>query len=168
MQYTQDYDETYPGQDANDGSYTYGNGVPWTSIPTFATWVGQIQPYLKNTEILVCPSSKGTIAGGSVPGAMCSYIANGMAWFQSMGSFTKPAETIVLSDLAQTMPWSRGYPGGAYPTYTAGAGWGFGHMWGYACHSDGGNYLWADGHVKWFKASAAGNDTWDLYWVLNK
>lgn len=168
-QYAQDYDEMLPGQDANDGSIAYGQGVAWTSIPAAVTWIGQLQPYLKNAEILICPSSKGIVgAGGSVAGSMCSYIANGLTWFQSLGTITKPSETILLSDLAQSMSWSRGYPGGYYPTYTPGTGWGFGHMWAYSIHSDGANYLWVDGHVKWVKASVAGNDTWDLFWVLNK
>lgn len=44
VQYTQDYDESYPR------SYDSGNDVFAT------TWMGRIQPYVKSTQILLCPS----------------------------------------------------------------------------------------------------------------
>ncbi len=169
MQYTQDYDETMPGQDGNEGNSLYGNFIAYTTIPDSGSWIGQLKPYLKNSEILLCPSTRGKAPNGTVAGSMCSYMANGMTWYQSMGSFTKPAETITVSDGGATYFWARGYPGGAaWSAYTPGVGWGFGRMWGYDGHSDGCNYLWADGHVKWMKASAAGNDTWDSYWLVYK
>src|SRR5213594_1534382 len=49
MMYVQDYDETYPYirfhvQDANKGPHTY-------------IWRNAIRPYLKNLDVLACPSN---------------------------------------------------------------------------------------------------------------
>ncbi len=165
MQYAQDYDETLPGQDMPEGNSLYGNYIAYTSIPDSGSWIGQLKPYLKNSDILLCPSTKGNAPNGTVAGSMCSYMANGCTWYQSMGTFTQPASTILMSDGGASYFWARGYPTGGY---TPGAGFWFGHMWGYTAHSEGGNYLWADGHVKWLKTPATTSDAWDLNWVVSK
>lgn len=50
MQYTQDYDERFPATDT-----CYQIGGAGQTFPT-ATWDLVIQPYLKSTQILTCPS----------------------------------------------------------------------------------------------------------------
>ncbi|RYG69486.1 DUF1559 domain-containing protein, partial [bacterium] len=49
MQYTQDYDETFPG---NNMAYTATGPSGVYSV----TWDTVIQPYLKSSQIMVCPS----------------------------------------------------------------------------------------------------------------
>jgi prepilin-type N-terminal cleavage/methylation domain-containing protein/prepilin-type processing-associated H-X9-DG protein len=164
LQYAQDYDETLPGQNGTEGSGAYSY-APYATSPDWATWIGQVKPYLKNQEILLCPSTKGNAPNGTVPGSMVCYSANGMTFYQSMGTFTAPSETVLMSDNGAAIYWGRGYPMGAY---TPGAGFFFGHMWAWTGHSEGANYLWVDGHVKWMKAPAATSDAWDLLWVVSK
>src|ERR1700710_3138757 len=49
MQYTQDYDETYPT--SNNGHYPWG-------------WAGDIYPYVKSGQVYGCPSDPTTPAAG--------------------------------------------------------------------------------------------------------
>lgn len=56
MQYTQDYDETYPQ------AYWYPNDS--SSAGGYAHWSGTIQPYVKSNQLFVCPSDKN---GGLAP-----------------------------------------------------------------------------------------------------
>ena len=51
MQYTQDYDENYPLWNNNDSS-------GWNKH----SWDYQIQPYVKSTQIFVCPSDSTTVS----------------------------------------------------------------------------------------------------------
>jgi prepilin-type processing-associated H-X9-DG protein len=48
MQYTQDYDEKYPS------AYYYKNGA--SGAGGYVHWSGAIQPYVKSTQLFVCPS----------------------------------------------------------------------------------------------------------------
>ncbi len=54
MQYTQDYDERYPGA----SGYYINYGSPPTAVPV--TWDLTIQPYIKSYQIVTCPSDSVT------------------------------------------------------------------------------------------------------------
>ncbi len=153
MQYCQDYDErTIPG---------YLGGAPTPE------WFRQIQPYLKNSGVLSCPSAPGygTQAYGYSSGMSSAGV--------SMASIQKPAETVHFVDGARfnyptasdfdptkwvaqtsTCHWQVSWPG-------PGTGnWGGGSCSGGGCtrrfharHMDGGNVLWVDGHVKWTRGA---------------
>ena len=65
LQYTQDYDERFPpGTDGGKG----------------AGWAGQLQPYLKSRQILICPSDSTVqtyvVPGQTPPAYVCSYYYN--------------------------------------------------------------------------------------------
>src|SRR5262245_61739534 len=53
-QYTQDYDERFPGNHVGDGSGCPGGNGLDCSPPT-AGWGAVIQPYIKSWQILQCP-----------------------------------------------------------------------------------------------------------------
>jgi prepilin-type N-terminal cleavage/methylation domain-containing protein len=53
LQYSQDYDERWmPASEPSLGAYNLPTGVP-------ATWDLVLQPYLKSTQLLTCPSDSG-------------------------------------------------------------------------------------------------------------
>ncbi|HLK57157.1 MAG TPA: DUF1559 domain-containing protein [Chthonomonadaceae bacterium] len=57
MQYVQDYDETYPMDEWNASTIgTSDNDTHSGNYITVVTWVWQVQPYIKNRQVLVCPS----------------------------------------------------------------------------------------------------------------
>lgn len=57
MMYSQDYDETFPGIKFGNNP---GEGWPWTVFPGSVDWNGVfthgVQPYIKNKQVLQCPS----------------------------------------------------------------------------------------------------------------
>jgi prepilin-type N-terminal cleavage/methylation domain-containing protein/prepilin-type processing-associated H-X9-DG protein len=57
MQYTQDYDETYP-MNAWQGEYvgTTDNDTHSAQYGTAITWIWEIYPYVKNRQVYICPS----------------------------------------------------------------------------------------------------------------
>jgi prepilin-type N-terminal cleavage/methylation domain-containing protein len=62
MMYSQDYDETFPG--IKFGNNAASEGWPWTVYPGSVDWTGVftvgVQPYIKNKQILQCPSGTDT------------------------------------------------------------------------------------------------------------
>ncbi|MDR3706701.1 MAG: DUF1559 domain-containing protein [Capsulimonadaceae bacterium] len=86
-QYEQDYDETVPCGDNKDG---YGSG-----------WAGQIYPYVKSTQVFLCPDD-------SLPGDVISYAANAnMVGYSStpaplpalVSKMTSPSKTVMLFEV---------------------------------------------------------------------
>jgi prepilin-type N-terminal cleavage/methylation domain-containing protein/prepilin-type processing-associated H-X9-DG protein len=152
-QYTTDYDECYP-KDNLGGSNNGG-------------WADAISPYTKNLGILQCPSDviKSPIA--TLPSqqnysdyAYNRMLANGAgAIGTSEAALVKPAATIQVSESM----------GGMGSQRTGGCDWARdqGHGSGGGClavgqgskipggirHSDGANFSFCDGHVKWVKVS---------------
>ncbi len=131
LMYVQDYDEVLP---------SYG-GSPMVTPQT------RIQPYLKNLQIWVCPSSSGLFAiywdgtpawPPTVFGPQGSYgwsnrSINGvkMAQLQTPAESSMWADSVVTSNWTFTILWENNY----YRTA--------------AVHNDGGNMAFADGHAKW-------------------
>jgi prepilin-type N-terminal cleavage/methylation domain-containing protein/prepilin-type processing-associated H-X9-DG protein len=155
MQYTQDYDEMMPFQASAD--------VFRFMEPTAAGWepnyFWQINPYLKSTQIYVCPSANRNTA---YPASEVSYLINGVldktpaGGPRSMASIPESSTIIQLQDYKAS-----GVYASEAPTRVGGGGanasefqyWQ--HDANYSSnHFDGGNLLYADGHVKWKKQSA--------------
>ena len=121
LQYVQDYDEKFFAYRMDSGGVYY--------------WDVVTAPYMKNTQILRCPS------GGSVTtrlyGWNWSYLD-----YQALGAITHPSETFMVGDANSLI---------APPTST---NWSLMRF----PHNDGANYVFVDGHSKWLaKQDVEGN-----------
>jgi len=132
LQYVQDYDERY---------------VPQYTTLASADWDDLLQPYLKSTQILNCPSDPKTIA--------CSYNYN-----DAIGGLSNTVAPINAAAIASASTlWMFGeYESPSYcsqsrygaakpPCNTCAAA----EIPYYNAHFDGTNITYADGHVKWSK-----------------
>jgi prepilin-type N-terminal cleavage/methylation domain-containing protein/prepilin-type processing-associated H-X9-DG protein len=155
--YLQDYDETLPAAD-------WGNayvGPPFTAIAFGKgagagppTWVDVFQPYIKNYQVLKCPSdSSGNplLSGAPIAGYPLSYALNyyfyrtlnGFRGNQSGGTLAEimsPASKIYVGEVASVKGIELVRPDRRDALNR---------------HRDGSNYLYADGHAHWHKMPAA-------------
>lgn len=165
MQYTQDYDETYPLQFVTttipDSEYPMG---VWTSG---MLWFPQIlYPYHKNKQIFVCPSS--AVQGFSdAPyighyGVIQELVGTSSSLKTSI--VTSPASLYFLMDAGvyvMSPSWAKGtsspfwyLPGAGSAGVAPGAvGTEYLNDFNTGRHFGGVNMGFADGHVKWLKSS---------------
>ena len=143
LQYAQDYDETM----------VFGSGYQGNEV----NWQLKVAPYMKNTQVLQCPSN-GTAPGmyggggpGPFPAQLITY-SYGLPWraMEKMANVAAPAETILNNDGAH--PAVNGYNGavpkkctGFNPCNTTGV---TDDMF---YHNGGDNTVFWDGHGKWFR-----------------
>jgi len=148
MQYAQDYDETYPR----------------TSIGGTGTWPNAVMPYMKNWQILICPSRTASHADqASVTGSYPHYGLADQIDGTALGLIQAPANTVLIgesnwyTDASHFPPTDFSY--GRYhidkPNYTTGFGW-----WIHP-HNNGRNIGFCDGHTKWYTRPSDA----DLQWV---
>jgi len=135
------------------GHNVAGVGVTW--------WYTMVEPYIKNTQVLYCPSYGTTEYGVGYNAQISSY----WSLAKSLGEFQRPAENIMMCD---SRAGRLDYAGGCY-----GCCAGFGSSTTRASytngppaansaavrHNDGANYAFMDGHVKWSKP--------DLFYTTN-
>jgi prepilin-type N-terminal cleavage/methylation domain-containing protein/prepilin-type processing-associated H-X9-DG protein len=151
LMYVQDYDERYPISHRADPD---GN----------RRWCETLQPYVKNTQLFVCPSDAGVV----VQWATCperfptSYMANFQVSAAAMAQTVSPSTTVYLADggAQQTVAgpkipivgiegcWILDNPINARSDVNWGAAW--------PRHNEMANVAFLDGHVKTQKL-----DTWD-------
>jgi prepilin-type N-terminal cleavage/methylation domain-containing protein len=150
LMYTQDYDETLPL-----AAYATSTGA--------MTWHDILDPYLKNKEVWLCPSSlvKRTDAGGAKTthfGFNVRYLTNLALDFSNIDSetavalsaITFPAETISLTDAKSSVNNSWCGDDGKFllpPSEASADCWGRPNP----IHSEGSSLFWIDGHAKWAK-----------------
>jgi prepilin-type processing-associated H-X9-DG protein len=169
MQYTQDNDERYPPPSVCDGSTTPCGSIGLDTDPskpsgTFAvniqstdtnyyrTWMDAIFPYVKSTQIFVCPSSQvgKNVTNYGYSDAFGSYRSDpshwggGGAYFVpiSMAVVTRPSEVLIVAEYNSTssirMDPRDHRAQAASPSSVM-----------VTPHLDGGNAVYADGHAKW-------------------
>jgi prepilin-type processing-associated H-X9-DG protein len=109
LMYAQDWDEKLPGKD----------------------WVAATQPYLKNMQVLICPSR---------PDVKVGYVYNEAVMGASLKRIGNPANTILLFE-GEPVP-GKDFGG---PERIAEGGY----------HNHGVNVLFVDGHVKWLPVAEA-------------
>jgi prepilin-type processing-associated H-X9-DG protein len=155
MQYTQDHDERFP--QVNSNVMSVATKVPPYTIPY--GWADSMYTYTKSTALNQCPSDEGEFVNDSTKAGFTDYGYNNLlgrgAMLGNMPTMTLaamqfPSQTISLyesgsgSAQTNTSAFQMGVPtGGAGATIAGGK---------VQRHLDGGNYLYADGHVKWLKA----------------
>ena len=163
LMYAQDYDEAFP--------MNYNDDVP---NARWRHWHDQIEPYLKSTQLLACPSHPAAISYMA-----SNYVIQGSHGNvnTNMGAITHPAETIMLCD---THPYRAnawcGYPqtraNYASGEHCRGRTWVPHLSCGDVSHMDvdghngGFNTSLCDGHAKWYTASPAGyyEDSYSTHW----
>ena len=161
MQYTQDYDEKYPiawyGTSAanidTNPSKPSGRFRVGSPIGNYVTWMDFIFPYVKSTQLFVCPSTR---VGSPTPNYSYSVALNGLGAYVSafggttpsdtpisLASVKRPAEVVCIIEYASSYAYMVS-PSNvltyindpAYPTILT-------------PHLNGGNAIFADGHAKW-------------------
>lgn len=177
MIYTQDYDETLPGNHrdpvtgiSQDGGHNRPNGFmePLVAgqVATYRNWARDVQPYIKNKEVYVCPQAiprtqvtVGGVLGSAayneteVPGmANISYLLNGIAANKALAVVPAPADTVYLHEVNcfTRVAQERPRPVANQPTQAVN----FDHSTYDFPHQGGANLLFCDGHAKWQKKSA--------------
>lgn len=159
MQYAQDYDERLPS--VSDGSggekqigwmyyTTFGTG---TTPGTFDPAQGSIYPYIKNTQVFVCPSDSvdqadsyainscvaktATFAATNAGVTGTLHAGNKLSYFQDTSSWMLLSEEAVTDQAADST-------NDAYMSLHSGDKFSTRHF-------DGSDVAFIDGHVKWFK-----------------
>jgi prepilin-type processing-associated H-X9-DG protein len=144
LQYAQDYDERFPQTSfaENPDQLAHSNSFGWADA---------LQPYLKNRTLYQCPSepiSKETVAinNASSP-QFTDYYINSNAAGKLLKYFNKPHLTLLCGEGNDGTDLTNArYNRNFIPEY-----WQLHEESPARRHLDGGNYLYADGHVKWLK-----------------
>lgn len=140
LQYAQDYDETMVRTNIFLGGSTYHG------------WVWLLQPYVKNTEIFTCPSRPSAKWNGSAT----TYANFGYGFFgiqnvanggpslaaRSLAEIKAPSDVVMFGDSPSNLWYVIDWDDVATDDNGGAAE---------ARHSDGANFAFADGHVKWVK-----------------
>lgn len=166
LQYCQDYDETYPRNWGDGVALQTDPGAPGYKLLTrdqaaanpagrFLSWMDFIYPYVKSTQLFVCPSatSNSTAPSYGYSGAIGGYFKHsytGATYVAArpaatMAELKRPAEGIMVVDYNSLYGWAAGatdVPGFARSTVAS-------TNQLVAPHLDGGSFCYADGHVKW-------------------
>ena len=141
--YQQDYEERSPMRNL-------GPGYRWA-------WPCAIQPYAKNWQIYICPTTQRHHRLWDVPANSGSSYAYNFCSLQNrpIGQFQYPAETGTLFDWPYACIKSSSWGCSGCPRN---------HSWWYGSrvppHNDGLNIAYLDGHAKWQTGGKVKADFW--------
>lgn len=153
MQYVQDYDEKYPPL------YVCYDAA---CSPNYDYWPVLVQPYLKSTQLLVCPSDSTPFdlrfspSGATVK---ISYVGNAVPDPPGGGQippFSDPGTSAAqIEEVSTTYLAADGAIGGALTLYTRTdvGNDGVQPLLVPKRHLEGKNFVFCDGHVKWLQQS---------------
>ncbi|MCE5238073.1 prepilin-type N-terminal cleavage/methylation domain-containing protein [bacterium] len=150
LQYAQDYDETLPYYRVVSAAYP----SVWYDRDNSAAndrhfWMEGVEPYLKNTQVLSCPSQGNlTSSGGKL---LPQYAYNGVAGGQRLAVFSNVSQKIILGDIGKidSTRTPTGYLENWFVNaYSGNTSWSQ-YFWWSEWHNNGGNYAFLDGHSKW-------------------
>jgi len=148
LMYCQDYDERFMN-------------LGWCNLPIGAfRWPDGVYPYVKNTQLFLCPSASGQVccSGVNVPTTdygfnIWNYRQNG--WYTSVIKGPAPANTILIGDQADggcvrilsdnCVVSGCGCYSGQHPVQNS--------HYLTDRHNQGANYAFCDGHVKWLQTT---------------
>jgi prepilin-type N-terminal cleavage/methylation domain-containing protein/prepilin-type processing-associated H-X9-DG protein len=146
-QYLQDYDEKFPTAAVNAGGNPYG-------------WADAIQPYIKNEQVLQCPSDSTSASGTPTAGDYTDYFFNNNLSGIGESSLNYVSNTVLNGDATgdtarnpgagATLSGCNAYSGGCTDSANSLA-----LLNAAQRHLDGANYSFADGHVKWLKGASS-------------
>ena len=126
--YIQDYDERWPIM------YWDSSNSCWQ--PQGIYWGGEIAPYVKNSQIFICPSATHRY---------CSYIYNQWLDRRADSTITEPSRYIALVDSTGDGYWAIDGADQVWPPTNNSR-----NRISYR-HNEGANCLYCDGHTKWQK-----------------
>ena len=162
LQYTQDYDERLPNSQDGGSGKTAAPNVSWnyftpdTPVNKFDMSQGAVHPYLKNTQIFVCPSdSVGQDSGDSYAGNHCLFgdaltppagADTILRAGKSLAAFDETTKYMLLGEEALMGDGNtNSSTDDAFMTSTS--------NYFSGRHFEGSNIAFLDGHVKFLKAS---------------
>ena len=172
LQYIQDYDEKMP--------HTVFDGASPNNkfVTDYTVWADVIQPYVKSTQLFVCPSNSSI--NSPTPSAQSNatvHMAYGSATFNgqtafpgygltdvSLADITDTAQAFLVGEIDQQTGVVAGYQVNPRAFGVGGRTHG-------PVHFDGSNWLFADGHVKFMRTNSADatiNGIAYYYWIRNK
>lgn len=179
MMYIQDYDERYPQSFAEGGGPAvryFVQTLKTPSAPTslnWLTWGAVLQPYIKNTQVMGCPSISAYDFSGNPSAAFSQqvnvgYSYNNLLSWNSQAKIAAPASIFLVHEFGgdegflsillgnyphvtdaswgPNNPYTYGMGVAIYSGFTGLPDWNFDRV-----HSGTNNYLYADGHVKALK-----------------
>ena len=131
LMYAQDYDERL---------------IPGALPQPGRDWHVLLGPYLKNVQVLYCPSSlPGMGYGWNYSEFGYYYTTPGTGWATALAEIDKPAEAILLGGCEDYEARNRTYSRYLYKASATLLP---------ARHNEGGNMGLCDGHAKWYKRSS--------------
>ncbi len=160
LQYTQDYDERLPS--VTDGSNTANVDAVWnpytnfgSSTVVFSMKDSSLQPYIKSTQIWVCPSdSNASRSGDSYSSNSCAFAltpVDGRKPGKSLAAFEDTSRWMLLSEEAQSGQEAATSTDDGYFSLAVGNSFSTRHL--EAC-----NISFLDGHVKFYRPEKARAD----------
>lgn len=162
-QYVQDYDDRYPhyqGGVLDPNGAAPGNGMDMS--PPTTGWDNMIQPYMKSTQVMQCPSESTRRVGTTGRNDALDYAYNyylagsntNVIEPKHMSELTAPSSTIMLCDF-DTIPGNGSNDSGVTfrtsHTTVQYLSSDINKTNNCELHLEGANYAFADGHVKWLK-----------------